>query len=140
MVLHSEDGPKPSPNPRGPPRIHRHRYYGVFAPNAPLRPLVTERAQEDNALATPSTTPDSPLPLTHPARGPPQSGLGRFNPVGGLPFELPSSMEAVRDKLADVPFDSEDPLFPYGSGLSYPGGWEEEISGKEGRGLTGPLL
>jgi hypothetical protein len=35
-----------------PPRIHRHRYHGVFAPNAPLRPLVTARAQEDNALAT----------------------------------------------------------------------------------------
>jgi len=34
-----------------PPRIHRHRYHGVFAPNAPLRPLVTARAQEDNALA-----------------------------------------------------------------------------------------
>ena len=36
-----------------PPRIHRHRYHGVFAPNAPLRPLVTARAQEDNALAAP---------------------------------------------------------------------------------------
>jgi len=34
-----------------PPRLHRHRYRGVFAPNAPLRPLVTARAQEDNALA-----------------------------------------------------------------------------------------
>ena len=37
-----------------PPRIHRHRYHGVFAPNAPLRPLVTARAQEDNALAAQS--------------------------------------------------------------------------------------
>jgi len=34
-----------------PPRIHRHRYHGVFAPNAPLRPLVTAWAVEDNALA-----------------------------------------------------------------------------------------
>ena len=24
-----------------PPRIHRHRYYGVLAPNAPLRVAVT---------------------------------------------------------------------------------------------------
>jgi hypothetical protein len=24
-----------------PPRIHRHRYHGVFAPNAPLRPLIS---------------------------------------------------------------------------------------------------
>ena len=47
-----------------PPRIHRHRYHGVFAPNAPLRPLITARAQEDNALATPTPAPDSPLPLT----------------------------------------------------------------------------
>ena len=48
--------------------------------------------------------------------------FGRFNPVGKLPFELPSSMEAVRTQLEDVPFDSENPLFPYGFGLSYPEG------------------
>ena len=36
-----------------PPHIHRHRYHGVFAPNAPLRPLITARAQEDNAAARP---------------------------------------------------------------------------------------
>lgn len=46
--------------------------------------------------------------------------FGRFNPVGRLPFELPSSMEAVRNQLEDVPFDSRDPLFAYGAGLSYP--------------------
>jgi len=34
-----------------PPRIHRHRYHGVFAPNAPLRPLVTARVKEENAAA-----------------------------------------------------------------------------------------
>ena len=45
--------------------------------------------------------------------------FGRFNPVGKLPFELPSSMEAVRNQLEDVPFDSKDPLFEYGFGLSY---------------------
>jgi hypothetical protein len=27
-----------------PPRQHRHRYHGVFAPNHPLRPLVTALA------------------------------------------------------------------------------------------------
>jgi beta-glucosidase len=48
--------------------------------------------------------------------------FGRFNPVGRLPFELPSSMEAVRNQLEDVPYDSENPLFPYGFGLSYPEG------------------
>lgn len=45
--------------------------------------------------------------------------FGRFNPVGKLPFELPSSMEAVRNQLEDVPFDSKDPLFRFGAGLSY---------------------
>ena len=34
-----------------PPHIHRHRYHGVFAPNAPLRPLVTARAEAENAVA-----------------------------------------------------------------------------------------
>ncbi len=47
-----------------PPRIHRHRYHGVFAPNAPLRPLVTAQAQEDNALA--AELPGPPLPLPTP--------------------------------------------------------------------------
>ena len=54
-----------------PPRIHRHRYHGVFAPNAPLRPLVTTRAQEDNALAADLLGPRLPLPET-PSAQPPQ--------------------------------------------------------------------
>jgi hypothetical protein len=53
-----------------PPRIHRHRYHGVFAPNAPLRPLVTARAQKDNALATQLPGPDPELPLRSPASPP----------------------------------------------------------------------
>jgi beta-glucosidase len=45
--------------------------------------------------------------------------FGRHAPTGKLPFELPSSMEAVRAQKPDVPYDSEDPLFPFGAGLSY---------------------
>ena len=45
--------------------------------------------------------------------------FGRIAPQGTLPFELPSSMEAVRKQLSDVPYDSENPLFPFGHGLSY---------------------
>lgn len=45
--------------------------------------------------------------------------FGNFNPKGKLPFELPSSMEAVRNQLEDVPYDSEDPLFEFGYGLRY---------------------
>jgi len=45
--------------------------------------------------------------------------FGKASPEGKLPFELPSSMEAVRNQKADVPCDSENPLYPFGFGLSY---------------------
>jgi hypothetical protein len=45
-----------------PPRVHRHRYYGVLAPNAPLRAAVT-------ALA--------PLPVPAPAAGTPDEAPHR---------------------------------------------------------------
>jgi beta-glucosidase len=45
--------------------------------------------------------------------------FGNTSPKGKLPFELPSSMEAVRNQKADVPYDSEDPLFKFGFGLNY---------------------
>lgn len=45
--------------------------------------------------------------------------FGKFNPQGKLPFELPSSMDAVRKQKEDVPHDSENPLFAFGHGLSY---------------------
>src|SRR5262249_45679934 len=35
---------------------------------------------------------------------------GRFAPQARLPFELPSSVEAVEQQLTDVPYDSADPL------------------------------
>ena len=45
--------------------------------------------------------------------------FGKAQPEGKLPFELPSSMEAVRRQKEDVPHDSESPLFPFGYGLTY---------------------
>jgi Putative transposase len=45
-----------------PPRVHRHRYYGVLAPNAPLRAAVT-------ALA--------PVPVPAPAAGTPEDAPHR---------------------------------------------------------------
>jgi beta-glucosidase len=45
--------------------------------------------------------------------------FGIYTPRGKLPFELPSSMDAVRAQRSDVPYDSEEPLFPFGHGLSY---------------------
>ena len=45
--------------------------------------------------------------------------FGNASPEGKLPFELPSSMEAVRNQKADLPHDSGNPLYPFGFGLSY---------------------
>lgn len=45
--------------------------------------------------------------------------FGKARPEGKLPFELPSSMEAVRAQKTDVPYDSENPLYPFGFGLRY---------------------
>jgi beta-glucosidase len=45
--------------------------------------------------------------------------FGRVQPEARLPFELPSSVEAVERQLTDVPYDSERPLFPFGHGLRY---------------------
>lgn len=45
--------------------------------------------------------------------------FGKFNPSGKLPIEMPSSIEAVENQLEDVPYDSKDPLYPFGHGLSY---------------------
>ena len=45
--------------------------------------------------------------------------FGRAEPEGKLPFELPSSMEAVRRQKTDVPYDSQNPLFAFGFGLRY---------------------
>jgi beta-glucosidase len=44
--------------------------------------------------------------------------FGRHPATGTLPFELPSSSAAVEDSREDVPNDTENPLFPYGHGLS----------------------
>ena len=45
--------------------------------------------------------------------------FGKFEPQGKLPFELPSSMDAVRKQKEDLPHDSENPLFLFGHGLCY---------------------
>jgi beta-glucosidase len=42
---------------------------------------------------------------------------GRAKAAGHLPFELPSSMNAVRAQKSDVASDSRDPLYRFGFGL-----------------------
>jgi len=44
---------------------------------------------------------------------------GKFSPTGKLPIEFPSSMMAVEAQKEDLPYDSADPLFPFGYGLNY---------------------
>lgn len=45
--------------------------------------------------------------------------FGRSAPRGRLPFDLPSSMQAVEDSREDVPFDTAAPLYRCGHGLAY---------------------
>ena len=44
--------------------------------------------------------------------------FGGFNPVGKMPFEIPATMEDVRNNLEDVPFDTNG-KYTFGYGLSY---------------------
>jgi beta-glucosidase len=45
--------------------------------------------------------------------------FGYYSPSGKLPFELPSTMAAVQQQKPDLPYDSANPLFPFGHGLGY---------------------
>ena len=45
--------------------------------------------------------------------------FGKDKPGGHLPIELPSSMDAVRAQKEDLPYDSKNPLYKFGYGLSY---------------------
>ncbi|HLO60532.1 MAG TPA: glycoside hydrolase family 3 N-terminal domain-containing protein [Bacteroidales bacterium] len=45
--------------------------------------------------------------------------FGVFNPKGKLPFEIPASMEDVKNQKEDVPFDAPNKAFNFGDGLSY---------------------
>jgi beta-glucosidase len=47
--------------------------------------------------------------------------FGDVEPQGRLPFDIPSSMEAVASSRPDVPFDTARPTFRFGFGLTYEG-------------------
>lgn len=46
-------------------------------------------------------------------------GVDGAKPEGKLPFDLPRSDEAVAASKEDVPFDTENPVFRFGHGLTY---------------------
>lgn len=45
--------------------------------------------------------------------------FGLDQPMGSLPFDMPSSMDAVTVSRPDVPFDTDAPVFRCGHGLRY---------------------
>ncbi len=45
--------------------------------------------------------------------------FGDFNPIGKLPFDIPSSMKEVNEQFSDLPDDTKNPIFKYGHGLNY---------------------
>jgi hypothetical protein len=60
-----------------PPRIHRHRYHGVLAPNSPLRASVVALAQATASTPQPATAseppPSQPIPVEPPPAEPKRS-------------------------------------------------------------------
>ncbi len=50
--------------------------------------------------------------------------FGQFQPSGKMPFELPSSVEAVKNQKEDMPYDSENPLYEFGAGMQ---GFNNEV-------------
>ena len=46
--------------------------------------------------------------------------LGHATPEGSLPFDLPRSMQAVRESPEDLQYNTKDQLFRFGHGLRYP--------------------
>jgi hypothetical protein len=61
-----------------PPRVHRHRYFGVLAPNAPLRAQAIALAKSE----PPQATATSQVPLVQPEANP-------LNPLGADASQLP---------------------------------------------------
>ncbi len=76
-----------------PPRTHRHRYFGVLAPNSPLRPAVTALAQD--AVVQPAQ-PAKPPP---PAQAEPASAdTGEGVVALGAADPLPTPAQPVQPK------------------------------------------
>ncbi len=82
----------------------------VVVANLERPAILTEIAENSNALLAEFGTSDEVLA---------DILFGKKKPQGKLPFELPSSWQAVKNQKEDVPYDSKNPLYPFGHGLSY---------------------
>ena len=118
------DHPKPGPGGSGPqrltplelldriaalvppPRVHRHRYFGVLAPNSPLRTAVT-------ALAPGATTAPPAAPNPRPAAEPAHRRAARY--AWAL---LLARVYAEHDPAAD-PLLQSVPAFEFDQRLSW---------------------
>jgi len=72
--------------------------------------IMTEISEQSQALLADFGTSDEVLT---------EVLFGIRMPEGKLPFELPSSQSAVEKQFEDLPYDSENPLYEFGYGLSY---------------------
>ena len=80
---------------------------GIYLDRPAVIPEIVEHA--DALVAHFGTTDETLLDII----------FGLAKPTGRLPFEMPSSTTAVEEQLEDVPFDSRNPVFPFGYGLGY---------------------
>jgi beta-glucosidase-like glycosyl hydrolase len=80
----------------------------IYADRPPVVPEIIDAATA--VLISYGSTPDAFMDIV----------LGVSAPEGQLPFDLPSSMDAVRQSKSDTPYDTENPLFRFGHGLRYP--------------------
>jgi beta-glucosidase len=79
----------------------------IYADRPPVVPEIIRQASA--VFLSYGSSPDAFLDVV----------LGVSGPEGKLPFDLPSSMEAVQQSHSDTPYDTQNPLFRFGHGLRY---------------------
>ncbi|CEL04585.1 hypothetical protein ASPCAL05713 [Aspergillus calidoustus] len=79
----------------------------IYADRPPVVPEIIQKASA--VLLSYGSSSDAFLDIV----------LGNYKPEGRLPFDLPSSMEAVQQSRSDTPYDTRDPLFRFGHGIQY---------------------
>ena len=129
-----------------PPRTHRHRYYGVLAPNSPLRGAVTALAQAVPTQPKALLTDSIPLPSTrvgrcyrrcHQRRSR-QATRASTRDAQALPRALPVG-RTDRPYLRGVPTDLPDLRRPdTHHRVHHRWGRGEEDTGAHRLGLSGP--
>jgi beta-glucosidase len=83
-------------------------------------PTVIDVYLDRAAVLTPLVEPAAALTVTYGTSDQALADVlfGTVPPRGRLPFDLPRSMAAVEASREDVPFDTADPLFRFGDGLT----------------------